>query len=221
MLVSNIKRGEYTNTCGVYKLYFDNDSRFYVGSTNDLQERLQAHVRAVNKQKHFNIYFQRLCLKLGIENLRFQILVKCPKEYLLKAEQWFVDKLKPELNLAKTVGRPPKNRKRGYKMSEEAKLNISKAKTGQKINRSNYTHSKETLEKISNSLKGRIITDEWKQKMREAKANGGKYSKLTLAQVKEIKSLVYTKTDKEIAELYKCSRATINQIKNNKIWKEV
>ncbi len=221
MLVINIQRGQFTNVCAIYKLYFDNDSRFYIGSTNDLQERLQAHTRAVNKQKHFNRYFQRLCLKLGIENLKYEILAKCPQEYLLKMEQWFVDKLKPELNLAEIVGRPPVNRKRGYKMSEEAKRNISKAKTGQKIDRSNYTHSEETLQKISNSLKGRVITDEWKQRMKEAKANGGKYSKLTIEQVKEIKSLVGNKTDKEIAELFSCSRATINQIKNNKIWKEV
>ena len=221
MLVANIQRGQYTNVCGIYKLYFDNDSRFYIGSTNDLQERLQAHTRAVNKQKHFNKYFQRLCLKLGIENIKYEILAKCPQEYLLKMEQWFIDKLKPELNLAEKVGRPPINRKRGYKMSEEAKQNISKAKTGQKIDRSNYTHSEETLNKISQSLKGRVITEEWKQKMREAKAKGGKYSKLTIEQVKEIKLLVGTKTDKEISELFSCSRATVNQIKNNKIWKEV
>lgn len=221
MLVNNIERGQYTNVCGIYKLYFDNDNRFYIGSTNDLQERIQAHVRAIKKQKHFNIYFQRLCLKLGIENLKYEILAKCPQEYLLKMEQWFIDKLKPELNLAKTVGRPPVNRRRGYKMSEEAKQNISKAKTGKKVDRSNYTHSEETLNKISQSLKGRIITDEWKQKMREAKTNGGKYSKLTIEQVKEIKLLVGSKTDREISELFNCSRATINQIKNNKIWKEV
>ena len=221
MLVANTQRGQYTNVCGIYKLYFDNDSRFYIGSTNDLQERLQAHIRAVNKQKHFNIYFQHLCLKLGIENLKYEILAKCPQEYLLKMEQWFVDKLKPKLNLAEIVGRPPANRKRGYEMSEEAKQNISKAKTGQKIDRSNYIHSEETLSKISQSLKGRVITEEWKQKMREAKANGGKYSKLTVEQVKEIKLLVGTRPDKEISELFSCSRATINQIKNNKIWKEV
>lgn len=220
MLVINIQRGQFTNVCAIYKLYFDNDSRFYIGSTNDLQERLQAHTRAVNKQKHFNRYFQRLCLKLGIENLKYEILAKCPQEYLLKMEQWFIDKLKPELNLAEVVGRPPINRRRGYKMSEEVKQNISKAKTGKKVDRSNYTHSEETLQKISNSLKGRVITDEWKQRMKEAKANGGKYSKLTIEQVKEIKSLVGNKTDKEIAELFSCSRATVNQIKNNKIWKE-
>ena len=221
MFIKDIQRGQYTNVCGIYKLYFENDSRFYIGSTNDLQERLQAHTRAVNKQKHFNIYFQRLCLKLGIENLKFELLIKCPQDYLLKAEQWFVNKLKPELNLAEIVGRPPANRKRGYKMSEEVKQNISKAKTGQKIDRSNYTHSEETLNKISQSLKGRVITEDWRQKMRKAKANGGKYSKLTIEQVKEIKLLVGTKTDKEISELFNCSRATVNQIKNNKIWKEV
>lgn len=221
MLVVNIQRSQYTGVCAIYKLYFDNDDRFYIGSTNNLQERLQAHSRAITKQKHFNRYFQRLCLKLGLENLKFEILVKCPEDYLLKAEQWVIDKLKPELNLAEIVGRPPKNRKRGIVFSEEHKQNISKSRTGQKIDRSNYTHSKETLEKMSNSLKGRIITDEWKQKMKDAKANGGKYSKLTVEQVKEIKTLVGSKTDKEIAELFSCSRATINQIKNNKIWKEV
>jgi len=221
MFIKDIQRGQFTNICGIYKLYFDNDNRFYIGSTNDLQERLQAHVRAIYKQKHFNIYFQRLCLKLGIENLKYEILAKCPQEYLLKMEQWFVNKLKPELNLAEIVGRPPANRKRGYKMSEEAKQNISKAKIGQKVNRSNYAHSEETLNKISQALKGRFITEEWKQKMKESKAKGGKYSKLTAEQVKEIKSLVGTKTDKEISELFNCSRATINQIKNNKIWKEV
>lgn len=41
------------------------------------------------------------------------------------------------------------------------------------------------------------MTDEWRQKMKESKANGGKYSKLTLEQVKEIKSLVGSKTDKK------------------------
>lgn len=220
MLVKELQKGQYKEVCAIYKLYFDNDSRFYIGSTNDLQERLQAHNRAILKQKHFNRYFQRLCLKLGIENLRFEILIKCPQDYLLKAEQWFVDKLKPELNLAKIVGRPPANRKRGYKMSEEAKLNISKAKTGQKVDRSNYTHSQETLDKMSKVLTGRIVSAETKQKMKEAKTNGGKYSKLTIEQVKEIKSLVGTKTDKEIAKLFSCSRATVNQIKNNKIWKE-
>ncbi len=202
-------------------MYFNNDDRFYIGSTNNLQERLQAHIRAVNKQKHFNRYFQRLCLKIGIENLKYEILAKCPQEYLLKMEQWFINKLKPELNLAETVGRPPANRKRGYKMSEEAKQNISKAKTGQRIDSSNYIHSEETLNKISQSLKGRIITEEWKRKMKEAKANGGKYSKLTIEQVKKIKLLIGAQTDKEISEIFNCSRATVNQIKNNKIWKEV
>ena len=56
MFIKDIQRGQYTNVCGIYKLYFDNDDRFYIGSTNDLQERLQAHTRAINKQKHFESY---------------------------------------------------------------------------------------------------------------------------------------------------------------------
>lgn len=42
-------------------------------------------------------------------------------------------------------------------MSEETKQNISKAKTGRKVDRSNYTHSEETLNKISQSLKVELL----------------------------------------------------------------
>lgn len=206
---------------GIYKLYFEDSCKFYIGSSKNISKRFNEHKNRIIQNKHSNKYLQNLCLKLGVDKLKYKILANCPSEYLLKMEQWFINNLKPELNLAEIVGRPPANRKRGYKMSEKAKQNISKARTGQKIDRSNYVHSEETLNKISQSLKGRIITEEWKQKMREAKAKGGKYSKLTVEQVKEIKSLVRTKTDKEISQLFNCSRATVNQIKNNKIWKEV
>jgi len=206
---------------GIYKLYFEDSCKFYIGSSKNINKRFSEHKNTIINNKHSNKYLQRLCLKTGVDKLKCKILATCPVEYLLKMEQWFIDNLNPELNLAKIVGRPPANRKRGYKMSEETKQNISKARTGQKIDRSNYAHSEETLNKISQSLKGRIITEEWKQKMREAKANGGKYSKLTIEQVKEIKLLVGTRTDKEISDIFNCSRATINQIKNNKIWKEV
>lgn len=221
MLVNTVKKAEYKDVAAVYKLYFKNDNRFYIGSTNNLQERLQAHCRAIAKQKHFNIYFQRLCIKRGLDNLEFEILAKSPEEYLIKMEQWFINNLKPELNLAEIAGRPPKNRKKGYKTTEETKLKISKSKVGKTVDRNGYKHSKETLEKMSKSLKGRVFSEEWRENMRNAKQNGGKYSKLNIEQVKEIKKLVGTKFDKDIALLFNCSRATINQIKNNKIWKEV
>lgn len=206
---------------GVYGIFSKVDDRVYIGSATNFDSRKKTHFDKLKSNVHVNKPLQNFVNKYSIKNVEFRILAKCPSEYLLKMEQWFINNLKPELNLAEIVGRPPANRKRGYKMSEEAKQNISKARTGQKIDRSNYVHSEETLNKISQSLKGRIITEEWKQKMREAKAKGGKYSKLTVEQVKEIKSLVGTKTDKEISQLFNCSRATVNQIKNNKIWKEV
>mgnify|MGYP003617362888 FL=1 len=57
MFIKDIQRGQYTKICGIYKLYFDNDNRFYIGSTNDLQERLQAHTRAtVNQIKNNKIW---------------------------------------------------------------------------------------------------------------------------------------------------------------------
>jgi group I intron endonuclease len=221
MRLIDINRSEYTGLSGIYKLYFDIDNRFYIGSTNDLQERLLTHKRAIEQEKHYNKYLQRLTSKIGIENLKYEVLLYCGEDSLIKNEQYLIDTLKPELNLCEIAGRPPKNRKRGYKMTEEAKKNISNAKTGKKIDRSNYKHSEETLYKMSQSLIGRVVSDETKQKMKDSKKNGGKYSKLNKEQVKEIKLLVNTMFDKEIALMYDVSKATINQIKNNKIWKEV
>ena len=221
MFVKDITRSQYTNVSAIYKLYFNNDDRFYIGSTNNLQERLQAHVRAIDKRKHFNRYLQRLCLKLGVENLKYEIITKCTEDKLLELEQYYIDNLKPELNLCDIAGRPPKNRRKGYKMSEEVKRNISNSKKGKKSNRNGYKHSKETLQKISNKLKGRIVSEETKQKIQLTRDSGRKYSKLTKEQVIEIRKIVFTMFDKDIAVLYNVSRATINQIKNNKIWKNI
>ena len=38
------------------------------------------------------------------ENFKFDIFCTCPKEYLLKLEQWFLDNMKPEYNICKVAG---------------------------------------------------------------------------------------------------------------------
>ena len=58
--------------------------------------------------------------------------------------------------------------KTGCYHSEETKLKISNAVSGENHPLYGVSPSKETKKKMSDSLKGRIITDEWKKKMSES-----------------------------------------------------
>lgn len=187
---------------GIYKITNIITQDSYIGSSVNVKQRKNKHFSDLNLNKHFSLHLQRSYNKHGKQNFNFEILAKAPKEYLIKLEQWFLDNLKPTFNKREIA-----ESNLGVVFTEEHRRKIGEANKKRII-------SEEQKLKISQSLKGRVITEEWKQKMREAKSNGGKYFKLTIEQVKEIKLLVGTKTDKEISELFNCSRATINQIKN-------
>ena len=61
--------------------------------------------------------------KYGLDCFKFEILAHCPREYLIKLEQWFLDNLKPSLNIDKRAGS-----RLGSKLSEETKALLSKLK---------------------------------------------------------------------------------------------
>lgn len=76
----------------------------------------------------------------------------------------------------KGMKRPPQ--------SEEHKLNLSKALKGRISPMLGKSHSRETKEKISKALTGRIITKEWRQKLSNAQT-GKKLSKETKEKIRK------------------------------------
>lgn len=83
---------------GVYKITNIKNSKFYIGSTNNLKRREKQHFSLLKNNKNHCKILQRAYNKYGEEAFIFETLVYCPKEYLFKLEQWFVDYLKPEYN---------------------------------------------------------------------------------------------------------------------------
>lgn len=92
------------NISGIYKITNKINGKFYIGSAFNFKTRFLRHKRELIKNKHKNAKFQASVNKYGINNFKFEILITCPKEYCIKLEQWFIDNLKPELNLSPTAG---------------------------------------------------------------------------------------------------------------------
>lgn len=172
------------------------NDKHYVGQTYDNLKRFGEHLKTLRTGKHCNRLLQRAYYKYGETCFIFVTLEKCSKENLTVKEQYWIDVLKPEYNLAPVAGS-----QLGYKHTDEARLNMSNAHKGYKASaetrakmseqrkgnkfaagvKQSLEHieararvirgrvvSAETLAKRSASLKGRIISEETKRKMSEA-----------------------------------------------------
>ena len=144
---------------GIYKIVSKNSGEFYIGSSQNLRKRELDHLSLLRNKKHPNRYLQSVWNKY--QDLFFIVVEECSIEFLIEREQYYIDTLLPKYNL-----RPIAESNRGWNMSEESKLKISKANKGKTI-------SKEHREAISNknkvNLKGRKLSDEHIESIRKSR----------------------------------------------------
>lgn len=122
------------------------NGKLYVGSAKNITKRLyqyfsSRHIKYI-LSKSESIIFKSMLLH-GYDNFEFHILTYCNCDELVDLEQHYIDTLKPEYNLRKTVYSPL-----GYKHTPET---ILKLKT--------YKRSEETLKKmrLAKQLSGNTI----------------------------------------------------------------
>jgi len=93
------------NETGVYLIKNKVNNKIYVGSTaSSFKKRFYDHTNSLNKNEHYNQFLQKSWNKYGSYNFEFIILEKCSKEDCLKREQYHLDTLIPEYNIAKIAG---------------------------------------------------------------------------------------------------------------------
>ena len=78
----------------IYKILNNVNGKFYIGSTNNFNNRKITHLTKLNKGKHENKYLQRAWNKYGEDNFEFIILEIVPYEDQFNIEQKYLDKLK-------------------------------------------------------------------------------------------------------------------------------
>jgi len=183
----------------IYKITNTLNGDFYIGSSTNLYKRYYTHMNHMRKGIQSCIKLIRAAQKYGENNFSFEILAKCPNEYVLKLEQWFISNLNPHYNVAKIAGS-----NFGIKRTEETKL---KKSVSQKENWKDEAYRTKHLENLSKN---------WKA------GSNHKMAKLTEEQVIEIKKqLTNGLLPKQVADSLKVSYHSVKDIHRGKTWKNV
>lgn len=143
---------------GVYKISNSSNGKCYIGSSIDIDRRRLEHFSALLHNKHINQHLQNAYNKYGRECFEFEIIEIVEitdniKQNLLSREQFWIDNIKPEYNILLVAGSTL-----GYHHTEETKRRISKTTTGVKKSAEHSRH-------ISEGQKGKILTEEHKEKL--------------------------------------------------------
>lgn len=112
--------GENRNKSGIYRWVNIITNENYIGSTNNLTNRLKVYFSKKsieNRLLKYNSPLYKGLLKYGYSKFKLEILEYCNKESLLKREQYYLDLTNPEYNILKTAGSP-----KGFKHSAETLL---------------------------------------------------------------------------------------------------
>lgn len=154
---------------GIYQIKSIITNRIYIGSAINIKTRWSRHRSDLLKKVHHSQFLQRHYNKYGLKDLEFSIIEECKKEELLLKEQYYLDTLSCEFNIAKIAGscigitksqdfkdklsmltKGKNNPTYGLIRTKEWRDNISKANKGQKAWNKGKTniYDEETLDKI-------------------------------------------------------------------------
>lgn len=114
---------------GIYKITNTINDNIYIGSAVNLRARQHVHMCDFRKNKHSNIYMQRVFNKYG-NIFEFDVLLTCPKSELIRIEQYFINNYQPQYNILKTAGSTL-----GFKRSEESKKAQSERMKGNQLHK--------------------------------------------------------------------------------------
>ena len=170
---------------GIYKIYWDNNTYYYIGQSIDIDARYKKHLRLLKKNKHENYRIQNIYNKYGIPNI---CILELSDDNLDIIEQSYIDihfNNKDCCNLS-----PSASTTKGYKHSEETKKLIGEL-SKKKIYTEEYRaklrsrkpnitflgkkHSEETRKLMSLKAKGKIKSAEHLRKIGDAHKGGKSY----------------------------------------------
>ena len=152
----------------IYQIKNIQNDKKYIGSTIDKKKRWMKHKWALINNRHDNAYLQRSWNKYGSTSFKFSIVEQVDENSdLISREQYYIDNLKPEYNIALKAN--------GSEHSKETKDKMSEAISG--VNNPMYgeEHSEKTKQKMSESqsgknhpMYGKHLSKETRQKMSES-----------------------------------------------------
>jgi group I intron endonuclease len=142
-------------TIGIYKITNTINEKFYIGSSNNVEKRWASHRYHLRHNKHHAEHLNRAWNKYGERSFVFEILEETSEDLLLEVEQKYLDNDRPW---------DPNN---GYNSCQYAGRS-----TGRR-------HSEETKKLIGETHRGKAVTQESRERMRQSALKKPKISEET------------------------------------------
>jgi group I intron endonuclease len=89
--------------CGIYRIRCRVTGKRYIGSSRNIERRWTAHRTLLRGGKYGCWRLQLAWTKHGEDAFQFLILEECAPDQLFAREQFYIDKLRPELNVVRDV----------------------------------------------------------------------------------------------------------------------
>jgi group I intron endonuclease len=160
-------------TCGIYQIFNRVTGKSYVGKSINIEgKRWKTHRELLHTKKHHSIKLQRAWNKYGPDVWEWNILQECEESKLDWLEVFWQGKLDSYHKGYDSTLLALENDKVIKKLSIEQKRQIGNRNAGRKwseqerLNRSGRKTSLETKAKLSSALRGRVFSEEHKQKLR-------------------------------------------------------
>jgi len=129
-------------TSGIYEIVNQVNGKRYIGSASNIDSRWKRHTNLLSRNTHHSTHLQRAWNKCGCDSFVFSILLICSTSDLLLYEQVCIDRFIPEYNVCPVAGNSS-----GVIRSKEYREKQSQSQRGKII-------SQETRDKISIGMKG-------------------------------------------------------------------
>uniref|UniRef100_A0AAU7J830 Homing endonuclease n=1 Tax=Xanthomonas phage MK21 TaxID=3148942 RepID=A0AAU7J830_9CAUD len=181
------------NQSGIYAITSPSGKR-YVGSAVNIRKRWWQHRCMLKHDKHHCAALQRAYHKYG-GDLMYSVLVLCPKEELIKEEQWYMDSSEGGTlyNAAPRAGS-----RLGARHTEESRQKIRQRRAMQEL-------LEETRKKLSLAGVGRVHSGDTRAKM--SKAHTGRKLKSSSS---PYVGVLYHKRQRKWAAQVKIARKTVH-----------
>lgn len=136
------------NLKGIYKITNLKNNKVYIGSSNNLKQRLRQHRSFLKLNEHCNKHLQSSYNKYGIENFKFEILEVIEEKKLEEREEYYINLFDCVNNKKGYNKRITCNTNRGRKVNEIGRLNMSIGQKGKKFKKEDIVNRSITQQKI-------------------------------------------------------------------------
>lgn len=158
---------------GIYQIKNILSDQRYIGSAVDIAHRWSAHKYELVNNRHHNAHLQAAWNKYGENAFELTVLLFCEKSELLRYEQYFIDSIHPEYNIAKIAGnllgtKRTEETKRKIGISNKGKIRTLEARQQMSRSHLGVPMSEQTRSRMSKAQKGRVMSEETRKKLSAA-----------------------------------------------------